>query len=73
MLTHTNKVHSCIPKMNWASDNHDKALQLFKQTMLYYCEDEDMADSGKIALKIRRGIGNESVMCLNASGVSDAH
>jgi len=30
------------------------------QTMSYYCEDEDITDPGKIALKIPRGIGNEA-------------
>ncbi len=59
--------------MNWASENHDEeALQLFKQTMSYYCEDEDITDPGKIALKILRRIGNESLKRLNASGMSDA-
>ena len=58
--------------MNWASENHEEALQLFKQTVSYYCEDEDITDSGKIALKILRGIGNEGLKRLNASGMSDA-
>ena len=47
-------------------------MQLFKQTMSYYCEDEVFTDSGKIALKILRGIGNEGLKRLNASGMSDA-
>ena len=63
---------SRIPEMNWASENHEEALQLFKQTMSYYCEDEDITDPGKIALKILRGIGNEGLKRLNASGMSDA-
>ena len=63
---------SRIPEMNWASENHEEALQLFKQTMIYYCEDEDITDPGKIALKILRGIGNEGLKRLNASGMSDA-
>ena len=58
--------------MNWASENHEEALQLFKQTMSYYCEDEDITDPGKIAFKILRGIGNEGLKRLNASGMSDA-
>ena len=64
--------HSRIPEMNWASENHVKDLQLFKQTVSYYCEDEDITDPDKIALKIPRGIGNEGLKCLNASGMSDA-
>ena len=63
---------SRIPEMNWASENHEEALQLFKQTMSYYCEDEDITDPGKIALKILRGIENEGLKRLNASGMSDA-
>ena len=62
---------SRIPEMNWASENHEEALQLFKQTVSYYCENEDITDPGKIALKILRGIGNESLKRLNASGMSD--
>ena len=63
---------SRIPEMNWASENNEEALQLFKQTMSYYCEDEDITDPGKIAFKILRGIGNEGLKLLNASGMSDA-
>ena len=40
--------------------------------MSYYCEDEDITDPGKIALKILRGIGNEGLKRLNASWMSDA-
>ena len=38
----------------------------------YYCEDEDITDPGKIALKILRRIGNEGLTYLNASGMLDA-
>ena len=62
---------SRIPEMNWASENHE-ALQLFKQTMSYCCEDEDITDPSKIALKILRGIRNEGLKGLKASGMSDA-
>ena len=58
--------------MNWTSENHEEALKLFKQTMSYYCEDEDITVPGKIALKILRRIGNEGLKRLNASGMSDA-
>ena len=40
--------------------------------MSYYCEDEDITDPGKIALKILRGIGSEDLKRLNASRMSDA-
>jgi len=40
--------------------------------MSYYCEDEDITYPGKIALKIIRGIRNEGLKRLNASGMSDA-
>ena len=71
-LTHKNMARSRIPEMNWATENHEEALQLFKQTMSYYCEDKDITDPGKIALKILKGIGNEGLKRLNASGMSDA-
>ena len=63
---------SRIPEMNWTSENHEEALQLFKQTMSHYCEDEDITDPGKIALKIFMGIGNKGLKHLNTSGMSDA-
>ena len=58
--------------MNKASDSHDEALQLFKQTVTYYCEDEGITDPDKIAPKILRGIGNKGRKRLSASGISDA-
>ena len=67
-----NIARSRIPEMNWASENHEEALQLLKQTRSYCCKDEDITDPGKIALKILRGIGNEGLKRLNASGMSDA-
>ena len=57
--------------MNWASDNQDETLQLFKQTMSYHCEGEGFAYPDRIACKILRG--NEGLKHLNASGMSDAH
>ena len=42
------------------------------QIMSYYCEDEDITDPGKIALKTLRGVGNEGLKRLNSSGMSDA-
>ena len=35
---------SRIPEMNWASENHEEALQLFKQNYVQYCEGEDITD-----------------------------
>ena len=58
--------------MNWASDNLDEVLQLFKQTMSYYCEDEGIKDPDNIAHRILRGVENEGLKRLNASGMSDA-
>ena len=57
--------------MNWASDNLDEVLQLFKQTMSYYCEDEGIKHPDYIAHKILKGVGNEGLKRLNASGMSD--
>ena len=47
-------------------------LAVIQTTMSYYCENEDITDPGKIAVKILRGIGNEGLKRLNASGMSDA-
>ena len=63
---------SKIPEMKWIGDDLSQALSLFKQEMNLYLEDEDIADSAKKARKICRGIGDEGLLRLNASGISDA-
>ena len=61
-----------IPQMNWSTDNHAEALKIFKENITVYCEDEEIDDDRKTALKILRGIGDEGTRRLNASGISDA-
>ena len=41
--THRTMAHSRIPEIIWVSNNHDEALQLFKQTISYYCEERWLA------------------------------
>ena len=60
-----------IPQMNWATDNHEEALQLFKSNISVYCEDEEITDDRKKALKILRGIGDEGTRRLQVSGLSE--
>ena len=61
-----------IPQMNWSTDNHAEALQLFKENISVYCEDENIVDNAKIALKILRGVGDEGIKRINASDLSEA-
>ena len=60
-----------IPEMDWSSADVGETFSLFKQQMLLYCEDEDITDKEKIALKIKRGLKNEGLRRLNASGLSN--
>jgi hypothetical protein len=60
-----------IPQMNWSTDNNEQALQLFKYNISVYCEDEDITEGKKVALKILRGIGDEGLRRLHASGLSE--
>lgn len=65
-------VTSCILKMQWHEDNAAKALQIFKQNVVYYCEDE-VIESRKTVLKILGSTGNEELGPLNASCLSDVN
>lgn len=38
---------------------------------MYNCENEEITEPWKIALKTLRGIGNEGVKCLNVSSLSE--
>ena len=62
---------SKIPEMNWGSDNISEALTLFQQKMTLYTDDEEITDPEKIARKICRGIGDEGLRRLNASGLTE--
>lgn len=46
--------------------NAAEALQIFKQSIMYYCEDEEVTEPRKIPSKILRGIGNKGLKRLNA-------
>ena len=62
---------SHLPTMNWADPDLSEAISLFKQKMSLYLEDEEITDQAKQARKICRGIGDEGLKRLNASGLSD--
>lgn len=57
--------------MKWTESDLGEALSLFKQKMILYLEDEEITDARKQARKICRGIGDEGLRRLNASGLSD--
>lgn len=62
-----------LPMMNWSDPDLSEAMSLFKQKMNLYLEDEEITDAEKQARKICRGIGDEGLKRLNASGLSDAN
>lgn len=57
--------------MNWSDPDLSEAISLFKQKMSLYLEDEEIDDAAKQARKICRGIGDEGLKRLNASGLSE--
>ena len=63
---------SIYPNMDWSSTDLCEALTLFKQKMQLYIEDEEIKDPAAQARKICRGLGDEGLKRLNASGLSDA-
>lgn len=58
--------------MDWEQDHLAETIQLFKQHMEIYLEDEGIDDKAKQALKIKRGLGDEGLRRLNASELSEA-
>ena len=60
-----------LPTMNWSDLDLGEAMSLFKQKMTLYLEDEEIEDQTKQARKICRGIGDEGLKRLNASGLTD--
>ena len=60
-----------IPEMDWSSDNLAEALAIFKQTIAYFIEDENINRPEKKALEILRGLGAEGNKRLQASGLSE--
>lgn len=57
--------------MNWSGTDLSEAISLFRQKMCLYIEDEEIVDEAKRARKICRGIGDEGLKRLNASGLSE--
>ena len=57
--------------MDWSSQDIGEALCLYKQKMELYLEDENIVDAAAEARKILRGIGDERLMRLNGSGLTD--
>ena len=62
---------SAIPTMDWSGSDLAEALTLFKQKVTLYLDDEEITDADKKARKILRGIGDEGLKRLNASGLTD--
>lgn len=57
--------------MNWSEPDLSEAISLFKQKMSLYLEDEEISDEHKQAREICRGIEDEGLQRLNASGLSE--
>ena len=59
-----------IPMMNWSNSDHGEEFALFRQKMELYIEDENITDTAAKARKICRGIGDDGLRRLNASGLT---
>ena len=62
---------SHIPVMDWSCPDLGDAIGLFKQKMTLFLEDENILTAVAQARKICRGIGDEGLRRLNASGLTD--
>ena len=60
-----------IPIMNWDTPDTSESFSLFKQKMTLYLEDEEITEKAKQSRKIIRGLGDEGLKRLNASGLSE--
>ena len=60
-----------IPSMTWSGSDPGDDFALFKQKMELYLEDEGITDDAAMARKICRGIGDDGLRRLNASGLSN--
>ena len=65
------KMASHIPVMDWSCPDLGDAIGLFKQKMTLFLEDENILTAVGQARKICRGIGDEGLRRLNASGLTD--
>ena len=61
---------SHIPVIGWLCPDIDDAIGLFKQKMPLFLEDENILTAVAYARKICRGIGDEGLRRINASGLS---
>lgn len=57
--------------MNWNSSDLSEAFGLYKQKMILFLEDEQITDEAAQARKICRGVGDEGLKRLNASGLDE--
>ena len=57
--------------MNWSESDLEEQMTLFKHTINFYLDDEDITENERNARKILRGIGSEGLKRLNASALSD--
>ena len=63
---------SRIPTMDWSSADLSESMALYKQKMSLYMADEGrVTDADAQTRKICWGIGDEGLLCLNASGLSE--
>ena len=62
---------SHIPVTDWSCPDLGDAIGLFKQKMTLFLEDENILTAVAQARKICRGIGDEGLRRLNASGLTD--
>ena len=62
---------SHIPVMDWSCPDLGDAIGLFKQKLTLYMEDENIVTATAQARKICRGIGDEDLRRLNASGLTE--
>ena len=60
-----------FPTMDWNSSDLCDSLALFKQKMQLYIEDVEIEDEAAQARKILRGLGDQGLKRLNASGLTD--
>ena len=58
--------------MDWSGSDHAESFGLFRQKMELYLEDEDITETAAQARKICRGLGDEGLRRLNASGLKTA-
>ena len=61
-----------FPCMDWSGSDHAESFGLFRQKMELYLKEEDITEAAAQARKICRGLGDEGLRRLNASGLKTA-